>query len=54
MIDFDLMREDVLRSARNALYDNLRHSHESLRELLWKRHPEVPDALIDEVVEEVL
>lgn len=47
-------RDDMIRSARSAVYDNARHSEESLGMLLASWFPGASEELIDDVVAEVL
>ena len=46
--------EELLGSARCAVYENARHSHDSLFALLGKWDPEATDEQIEAVVSQVL
>lgn len=54
MTDEELMRDDMLRSARRAVEDNARHSTDSLYMLLADWFPQASDELLEEVVGAVL
>jgi hypothetical protein len=45
---------DLLAAARCAVYENVRHSHDSLFALLGMWHKEATDEQIDEAVSQVL
>ena len=44
------MVNDLIKAAKQAVEENVRHSDDSLRELLWKWFPEASDEEIDEAV----
>ena len=54
MTDDELMMADLLDAARCAVYENARHSHDSLFALLGMWHKDATDEQIEDAVSQVL
>jgi hypothetical protein len=54
MSDDDALTEELAKAAHKAVYENVRHSSETLYELLSKWFPEATDEQISAAVEAAL